>query len=147
MNAILVMHKNEFDISYINQNLVKVLPVDLRITLESNYNSNLNGRFIEPGNVTCNSLNPLTRSGGRFTGSNYYAYNYDFSEYSIKNAQPGKYRIKVNAYDDYSYPSQVPVFVRVVAFKNFQKANMTMEVKIFDLDNQYGVVELDEVKW
>ena len=48
MNAILAIHKNKFDISYINHNLVKLLPVDLRITLESNYDYISNVQFIEP---------------------------------------------------------------------------------------------------
>ncbi len=147
MNAILVLHKNEFDISYINHNLLKVLPVDLRITLQSNYGYIHNAKFIEPGNVTCNNANPNTANGGRFAGNCNYSVNYDLSEYAVKNAPAGSYRIKVDAHNNYSYAWQIPMIVRVITFKNFQKENMEMEVKLFDLDNQYGVVELDEVKW
>lgn len=148
MNAILVLHRNEFDISYINHHLVKTLPVDLRITLESNYGYMNNTQIIEPGKAICNSRNRNTVNGGRYTGTDYYyGYNSDLNEYSIKKANSGKYRIKIEAYDYSTYPSQIPTFVRVITFKNFQQKNMTMEVKIFDLDNQYGVVELDEVRW
>lgn len=150
MNAILALHKNEFDISYINQNMVKLLPVDLRITVESNYNYTNATQFIEPGDIKCNSVNPHTINGGKYNGSDYYKnyrYIYDLSEYTIKNAPAGRYKIKVNAYNLNSYESTIPMYIRVISFKNFQKENMEMEIKIFDLDNQYGVIELDDVKW
>jgi len=136
MNAILAVHKNEFDISYINQNLIKMLPVDLRITVGSNYDYTRMVQIIGPGNTT----------KGRFSGNGYYD-KYILSEYTIKEALTGKYRIKIDAYNNYSNAIRVPMFIRVITFKNFQKENMEMEVKIFDLDNQYGVVELDEISW
>jgi tetratricopeptide (TPR) repeat protein len=148
MNAILVLHKNEFDVSYINQNLIRSLPIELRITLESNHDFTGKVQFIEPGNTVCDSRNPNTVNGGRFTGNEYYGYNYNydynFNEYTVKQAAAGRYRVKINSYDSYS---QIPMYVRVITFKNFNKENMEMEVKIFDLDNQYGVIELDEINW
>ncbi len=146
MNAILALHKNEFDISYINHNLIKMVPVNLRITVESNYDYTSKVQFVEPDNTKCNLLSPNTVNKGRYSGNDYY-YNNSFSEYTIKDALTGKYRVKVDAYNNYSSNAQVPMFIRVVTFKNFQKENMEMEVKIFDLDNQYGVVELDEISW
>jgi tetratricopeptide (TPR) repeat protein len=145
MNAILLLHKNEFDVSYINLNLVKILPIDLRITVGSNYGYTSRVQFTEPGNTISNSSNPNTVNGGRYTGNDYYDYN--LKEYVVKHARGGKYRVKVDAHNNYSYASGIPMYIRVVTFKNFQKDNMEMEVKIFDLDNQYGVIELDEINW
>jgi tetratricopeptide (TPR) repeat protein len=149
MNAILALHKNEFDVSYINQNLIKQLPVDLRITLESNHDFIGRVQFIEPGNIVCDSRNPNTVNGGRYTGNDYYDYNYgyNFNEYAVKQATSGSYRVKIDSYNSYWYGSEIPMYVRVVTFKNFNKENMKMEVKIYDLDNQYGVIELDEINW
>lgn len=145
MNAILALYKNEFNISYINQNLIKLIPVDLKITVESNYEYTRKVQFVEPDNTKCNALTPNTVNKGRYSGNDNY--NYSLSEYTVKDALTGKYKVKVDAYNNYSSTAQVPTFIRVVTFKNFQKENMEMEVKIFDLDNQYGVVELDEVSW
>ena len=148
MNAILQQHSNEFDISYINHNLLKALPVDLRITVESNNDIVYNAGITDPANQVCNSDVPATKNGGRFTGDNPYWFGGNLGEYSIKNAWFGNYRVKVDAYDYYSgYPGRIPTFVRVVTFRNFQRKNMTVEVKTFDLSNQYGRVELDEVNW
>jgi tetratricopeptide (TPR) repeat protein len=146
MNAILALYKNEFSISYINPNLIKNLPVDLRITVSSNYDNIKNVQFIEPGNTKCNAANPNTVNKGRFSGGNGYYYN-NIIEYTIKDAPDGKYRVKIDAHNNYSSTARPPMFIRVVTFKNFQKENMKMDVKIFDLDNQYGVVELDEISW
>lgn len=147
MNAILLLHKNEFDISYINHNLIKALPVDLRISMESNYSSLVNPQIIEPDNSKCHSKNTNTVNGGRLMATSYNGYGYELPEYIIKKAASGDYRIKIDVDDIGTYPGKIPLFVRVITFKNFQKENMQMEVKIFDLDNQYGVVELDAVNW
>ncbi|MEO6539671.1 MAG: TonB-dependent receptor plug domain-containing protein, partial [Ferruginibacter sp.] len=143
MNAILVFQKNEFDVSYINPNLIKALPVDLRITLESNHDLMGRVQFIEPGNNICTGRNPNTVNGGRYTGNDYYNYNYgyNFNEYAVKQAPAGSYRVKIDAYDSNSYVTQIPMYVRVVTFKNFNKENMEINVQLFDLDNQYGVIE------
>jgi len=146
MNAILAVHKNEFDVSYINHNLIRHTPLDLRITVESNYNYTRRVEFIEPGNSKCSFLVPNSVNMGRFSGND-NAYNNGMSEYMIKQAPAGKYRVKVDAYNNYSYDATVPMFIRVISFKNFQQQNMEVEVKLFDLDNQYGVVELDEINW
>ena len=50
MNAILALYKNEFNISYINQNIIKLIPVDLKITVESNYEYTRKVQFVEPDN-------------------------------------------------------------------------------------------------
>ena len=147
MNAILVLHKNEFDISYINHNLVKALPVDLRISIGSNDDYVRNAHIIEPGGEICSSTNPVSKSGGRFTGDSYNSYWQNLGEYSTRQASQGKYSVKVDSYAYSSYREKIPSFVRVITFKNFQRENMTMETKIYNLDNQYGRVELDAIRW
>jgi len=149
MNAILAMHKNEFDISYINPNLLKLLPVDLRITVESNQGNLSRTQFIEPGGAVCSNAAEHTKSGGRYGGTdyNYGRYSNAIQEYTIKNATAGRYGIKVDAYGGYTYAWSIPRIVRVVSFKNFQGPNMKMNVELFDLDNQYGIIELDGVQW
>ncbi len=147
MNSVIVLHKNEFDISYINHNLVKALPVDLRIAVETNYDQINNLQIIEPGNTVCNYTSKNTVNGGSFMGEYNYMYLRVINEYAIRNAVPGKYRIKVNSNNNYSYDGSIPVVARVIVFKNFQKDNMEIEVKNFNLANQYGVIELDEIRW
>jgi hypothetical protein len=145
MNAIIALHKNDLDISYINQNLIKALPVDLRITVETNYNYVNRLQVVEPADEVCNADHPDTKNGGRFGGGyNYYVAS-QIGEYAVKNAMKGKYKIKINADQYYNY--YVPMYLRIVVFKNFQKDNVELEFRNINLANQYGVVEVDEVKW
>ncbi len=147
MNAVIAMHKNKIHIAYINQNLIKPLPVDLRIVCESNYNNA--GYYFqvrEPGGEICSYQKPFTIAGGRFGGG--YYYTSENGEYSIKKASTGNYKLKVHAYNYNSgQPGAIPNYARVIIFKNFQSENQTMQIKNIEMDNQYGLMELDPVKW
>ena len=149
MNAVIALHFANLDLSAINLRLIKILPVDLRITTEGNYASYYYNQVQveEPKGEICSYTNPDTKWGGHFTQdqSDYY-YN-EKKEYSVKNAVNGKYKVVVNAYDYGYYKDKIPQFIRVIAFKNFQRPNQSMEVKNFILDNQYGQVEVDNIKW
>ena len=149
MNAVIALHFGSVDLSGINLRLVKTLPVDLRITTEGNYGSYYYNQvqIEEPKGEICTHSNPDTKWGGHFTQNQYDYYYNDKTEYSVKNAVNGKYKVVVNAYDYGYYKDKIPQFIRVITFKNFQRPNQTMEVKNYILDNQYGQVEVDEIKW
>ena len=77
----------------------------------------------------------------------YYWYNSNPFEYQIKNAPQGKYKVKINFYDYYSYPGRIPSIIRVRTFKNFGKADQTISIENVVMDNQYGDIEIAEIKW
>ncbi len=150
MNAILVMHGNKINTAYINPNLIRVTPSDLRITVHSNTRYVSNARFVEPGGTECGSGKNSTQAGGRFAGpsnSNRYSWTYNnlLYEYTIRKAVKGSYAIRVELTGWYGYT--VPAFVKIIAFRNFQQKDMKLEVKLIDLENQYGDIELDDVRW
>jgi SAM-dependent methyltransferase len=102
--------------------------------MEGNCNHTGNPRIIEPDNSKCDNTNLNTVNGGRINIHKHYGNNYDLSEYVIKDAAKGNYRIKIDTDNRYSY-SGVPMFVRVVTFKNFQKENaeqLSFEDESFD---------------
>jgi TonB-dependent SusC/RagA subfamily outer membrane receptor len=146
MNAIIAMHKSRLDISAIPQELIKPLPVDMRITLDCNAGSVGNVSIREPGGVTCSYLKLVTKNGGTIQNG-YYWYNGNPVEYQIRNAPQGKYKISVNYYGHYSNNSKIPSVIRVMKFKNFGKENQSVEIENVMMDNQYGEVEIAEVKW
>ena len=149
LNAVIALHFDSLNLSGINVRLVKTLPVDLRITTENNFTSYWNDRvkIEEPQGETCSYNNPETKWGGHFTRCSDDYYYTDKNEYSIKNATKGNYRIVTDAYAYNYYNEKIPHFIRVIAFKNFQRPNQTMEVKNIILDNQYGEVEIADIKW
>ncbi|MFT3909231.1 MAG: VIT domain-containing protein [Ferruginibacter sp.] len=149
MNALIATHSNEINLSSINMNLIRPLPVDLSISVET-VNGVHNFQVIEPSGEACNYSNNVTVSGGYFCKVNGYYYGEDVCQYTIKEAAKGKYRIKVNANDNYYYrdnENNVPKMYRVIVFKNFQRKDQSIEIKNIIMDNQYGVVEIDEVSW
>ncbi len=146
MNAIISAHKDKLDVSTISPALVRPLPADLRIVVDCNKGNLGNGSVREPGNIVCNYSTSATKNGGIIQQTDYWYYGNPF-EYQIKKAPQGKYRINVNYYDYYSYPGKIPAVIRIRTFKNFGKENQSIEVENVMMDNQYGEVEIGEVKW
>jgi TonB-dependent SusC/RagA subfamily outer membrane receptor len=152
MNAMITLHKEELDLSGIPADLVKPLPADLRIVLDCNKGSLRGVSIKEPGGEVCNHTKVNTKNGGmlnveNYAYSGYSDYYYGPAEYQVKNAVSGKYKVKLNYYDYQSYPGRIPVFIRMVTFRNFGKANQSIKVDNVIMDNQYGEVEIGEAKW
>jgi len=143
MNAVIALHSGNLDLTTINQRLVRALPVDLRISVESNDGSRGNLAIKEPGGGMCNADSSDTKFGGHLSPDNYNYGEDNHNDYSIKNAPGGKYQVITNAY--YSYPNKIPHVMRIIVFKNFQKPGQTIEIKNVILDNQFGEVEIGEV--
>ncbi len=144
MNALIALHSDSLDLTAINLRLVRALPVDLRISVESNDRGRASLLIQEPSGELCYAADVDTRSGGQLSPANYDDED-NYSEYSIKNAAAGKYRISTNAYDGSN--NAIPHIMRIIVFKNFQRAGQTIEIKNVILDNQYGEVEIGEITW
>jgi tetratricopeptide (TPR) repeat protein len=145
MNAIISLHKEQLDISTIPAALIKSLPVDMRIVIECNKDNLGNIRITEPGNYVCTYSNPVTKNGGVIQKGHYWYYDHPF-EYQIKHSRPGKYKISVDHYDYRSY-LRIPSVIRIRKFKNFGMKNQSIEVETVMMDNQFGEIEIHEIRW
>lgn len=146
MNALISMHKKELDISTIPALLIKSLPVDMRIIIDCNNGSLGNVTISEPGGHACSYMNPSSKNGGLMDQYSYWNYN-GLAEYSIKKAVKGKFRIIVNHYSYYTYSRKTPSIIRIRKFKNFGQENQSIETENVMMDNQYGEIEIGEMKW
>ncbi|MBK7433261.1 MAG: TonB-dependent receptor plug domain-containing protein [Chitinophagaceae bacterium] len=155
MNAVIAAHKSSLDLSKIEPWLVKTMPIDLKITLECNYGYINNMQVVEPGGEVCNSSRPQSRSGGRFFANGFTQNNGYFgsyygesgNEYLAKKAAQGKYRIKADIYGQHNWYQKAPEIIRIIIFKNFQQTGQALSIENVFVDNQYGVVEIGEVRW
>ena len=146
MNAVIALHRDKLNLSMINLKLVRILGVDLRISIEDNMKNYIDQvKVEEPSGESCSIRQPDTKSGGHFTSCRNDYYFKEEAEYSIKNAKKGSYRVIMDTYN--YYESRIPCFVRVIEFKNFQRPNQTLVVKTMNLDNQYGAVEIEDINW
>ena len=148
MNTIIAAHKNMFDISNIPTALIKNVPMDLRIILDCN-NTDIAGMEIkEPGGELI-SRDKVSKTGGMING-NYNSWNYgndDPMVYQVKRAAHGKYRVLVDYYYGYYRSNNTPSFVRIKTFKNFGKADQSIEIENIIMDNQYGEIEIGTVNY
>ena len=143
MNAIISMHKDSVDISSIPPELIKSLPVDLRIVIDGNKANIANAIVREPGGATCSVFKNVSRNGATLTGE--FWHSKGPAEYRLKKALPGKYRISVDYFD--VYPYNIPSLIRVTRFNNYGKPNQSIEIKTVMMNNQYGELEIAELKW
>lgn len=146
LNTIISLHKAKLDISVIPVDLIKPLPVDMRIVIDCNKGNLSNLSVREPGGITCSYSNPVTKNGGTIQGEQYWHYGNPF-EYQVKKAPEGKYKISVNYYDYYSKTNKIPSVIRIMKFKNFGKEKQSIEIETVMMDNQYGEIKIGEVKW
>ncbi len=144
LNIIISMHKNEIVADHIPTAIINPLEIDMRILMECNRGF-VNFSVIEPGDVTASYSNLKTKNGGIFT-YNYYWHNYHPSEYQIKNAPAGKYKIMVT-YHTTPTDDRIPSMIRLRTFKNFGRPNQSINIENIIMDNQQGTVEIGEVKW
>ncbi|MEI9913009.1 MAG: TonB-dependent receptor plug domain-containing protein [Bacteroidota bacterium] len=146
MNAIISLYKHILDISSIPAAIIKPLAVDMRIIVDCNKGNMSNVSINEPGNETCSYSHPVTKNGGTIQPGYYWYYSNPF-EYQIKKAPDGKYRLRVNYYDSYSSPGRIPSVIRIRTFKNFGSGNQEISIENVVMDNQYGEIEIAEIKW
>lgn len=146
MNAIINRYRNDIDFSMIPQELIRPLPVDLRIVIDWNKDeTDIDLHVMEPGGEECYYSHKTTNSGGRISED--FTQGYGPEEYEIRKAQKGKYSIQVNYYGDRYQKKQVPSFIKLTIYKNFGREDQTMTVQTLIMDGQTGKIEIGELKY
>ena len=148
MNAIIHSKKDSLDLSALNLNLVKHLPVDLRITLQSNYGYMNYSRIRDPKGIDYGSRFARLPENAFIAATNNW--DNDLLEYSFRKADSGVYKILVDCYaynNSSNHNKAIPFYLKVVVFKNNKAGEPVMEVQHISLDNQYGMIEATEIKW
>lgn len=146
MNAIIEQQRNNLDISKINRAIIKPLPVDLRIVVDWNKDeTDIDLHIVEPGGEECFYSHKQSKDGGRMSED--FTQGYGPEEYQIKNAQKGKYSIRVNYFGDRYQKQQTPSLIKLTIYKNFGKPNQSVSIQTFLMDNQSGKIEIADVKF
>jgi len=143
LNAIVALHKNEVDLSFIPASMVQPMPVDLRIVVLPTYSAS-SVMVKDPRGKTTSTLDRNAGAEDWMDGYDHYYGGQRFREYNLRVAHKGKYKVHINCYD---YGSQVPQMARIIVFKNFAKKGQTIEIQNVIINNQVGIVEIGEVVW
>lgn len=146
INSVISLHRDNLDLSRINEAIIKPLPVDIRIVIDWNKDeTDIDLHIVEPGGEECFYKNKLTKSGGRLSED--FTEGYGPEEYQVKNAKHGVYSIRIDYYGDRYQKEQVPSFVKLTIYKNFGKPNQTVSVQNVIMDGQQGIIEIGEIRW
>jgi len=146
LNNIIALNKEKIDISQIAPEIIKPLPVDLRIVIDWNKDeTDIDLHVVEPGGEECFYSHRETKKGGRLSED--FTQGYGPEEFEVKNAASGLYRVRVNYYSDRYQKQQVPSFIKVTIYKNYGKENQTVNVQNLIMDGQSGMIEIADVRF
>lgn len=144
MNAIIVAHKDKLDLKFIPSSLIKPLPVDLRILVEGD-NQSYNMTITDADRHIRNAY--FAEASSNWKISNISRSTRDMFVYQIKKAKAGKYRVSINFYDYGNHKYEAPAFFRIISFLNFGRPNQKLSIRMVNLDNQFGEIEVATVVW
>ncbi len=109
-NCLVALHKDDLDLSKINKNYLKSMPLDVRITIDWSSNENdIDLWVIDPNGEKCFYKNMRTSIGGKITKD--FTRGYGPEEFSLKNAKRGFYTVYVNYYSESRQTITGPVTV------------------------------------
>lgn len=145
LNAIVAIHKNDIDISFLPVSLLNPVCADLRIVVSANYDHMINLVVKEPGGSISSQNRKISNKRAVLNQNSNWWY-FPWAEYNLKIARAGKYRVSL-VYWDYYSNSKIPRVFRIMYFKNFGKENQEITIENVTMDNQYGEVEIGEIKW
>ena len=149
LNALIISHKDQLDISEINPILITPMPVKLRVVISWNTdNCDIDLHVIEPNGVDCYYQNKYTSLGGRLTFDVINGFGPE--EYMIKNNVEGIYEIKVKYFNSRSQSQLIPVVVYADVYTDFGSINQQHKRISLKLDNihdifKIGTVEVDPI--
>jgi len=121
----------------LNSTHIKNAKYDVRIVLDWNReNADIDLQVIDPLMEMCFYSYPKTQIGGTLTPDVQSAFGPE--EYTLRNARPGDYYIKVNYANAFEKKGSLPTFLKITTFKNYGKTNETKEIQVIRLNRSKG---------
>lgn len=137
INNIIFHSKEELDKSFINQCLIKNMPVDVRIVMDWDANeTDIDLWVTDPNNEKCSYNNKKTRIGGKI--SNDIIQGYGPEEFRLKKAIDGKYDITAKFFGSRKQNLLKNVTVRAFLYTNFGTKEEQKKVLTIQLEPQKG---------
>jgi TonB-dependent SusC/RagA subfamily outer membrane receptor len=132
MNNLIRKHSKTLDLSQVPKELIKVMPIDIRIVLDWNaLETDIDLWITEPNGEQCYYKNPLTRLGGRISED--FTNGYGPEVYQLKQALPGTYNVSVDFFDTRVQKISGPVTLQVTLYTYYgttreQKRQLTVQL-------------------
>lgn len=135
INQLISLHKNQLDLSAIDNKLIHAMPTDVRVVLNWNKNdTDMDLWVTDPNLETCYYSHKETLIGGRL--SNDFTRGYGPEQFLLKKAVKGKYQVKVNYYGDQQFKLSGPTTVMAEIFTHY--ADGRQERRLITLQMEKG---------
>lgn len=142
MNMIIALQKDNIDLSYIPAEIIKPVPVKLRVIIESPYPfttlSNLSAK--QPWKRNLNIEKNIGKNNTRLQFADEY-----YSICELQTNKPGKKPFLLKTELSGRHYNGKPNFVRVITIKNFGTPAQTINTDFISLDNQEGETQFDDL--
>ena len=144
MNAIIAQHSTAVNTDFIDQELIKNLPIDIRIVLNwDTDNCDIDLWVTDPLGEKCFYSHNRTIAGGNM--SNDFTGGYGPEVFLLKKAIPGKYKIEANYYGTGSQKMLAPVTLKMSFFTQYGLQTQKVKTVTLRLDEAKEVVQVAEI--
>lgn len=144
INAIAGKHPNSVSLKFMNQALVKNMPMDVRVVLNwDTDNCDMDLWVTDPFQEKCYYSRKNTKLGGYM--SNDFTRGYGPEEFLLKKGYPGKFKIQANYYGTRSQKLLTPVSLKLQFFTQFGKPNEQVKEVTIRLEEKSSVVDIAEI--
>lgn len=139
MNMIIAVHPNEVNTKYIPAEIIRPVTANMRIQLFSNsalmhtLSARAGDKQITPGASTGKYKLAISYTG------------YDMADLTALEKGNGRLRLTMKHFDTW-YANQVPPMVKIVTIRDFGKPGQRIHTELVSLKNQFGEVEIADLK-
>jgi len=147
----LIDRNKTLNTSAIDKNLIKAMPVDIRVVINWNMNNtDIDLHVKDPNGETCFYSNNRTKIGGRISRDNTQGYGPE--QFMLKKAIAGKYEVFVNYYGDSQVKAEGPSTVMVEIYTSYSGKDEQRQVVCVQLSkdrkaDKNGLLKVAEFKF
>jgi len=135
INRIIALHKTQLNLKAIPKNVIKAMPVDIRIVMDWNMNNtDIDLWVTDPNNEKCFYSNSHTRLGGRI--SNDMTQGFGPEQLLLKKAVKGTYKIEINYYGDRQATIAGPTTVMAELYTHYGTAQEKKEIIVLQMKKE-----------
>lgn len=144
MNNLISKHGKFLNLNAIDENLIKEMPIDLRVVIDWNHNdTDIDLWVIEPTGEKCYYSHSKTKIGGRLSAD--MTDGFGPEEYLLKKEIKGKYRFLIDYYSDNLQKISGPTFLKISIFTNYGTKEESKRIVIHRLDKEEDELEVGKL--
>ncbi len=134
LNQLIAANK-QLNISAIDKDLVKVMPVDVRVVINWTMNStDIDLHVTDPNGETCFYSHKATTIGGRISQD--ITQGYGPEQFMLKKAVKGKYKVYVNYFGDSQVKAEGPSTIMVEIYTGYSGSSQQRQVTCLQMSKE-----------